>query len=149
MATQSVNFFYGSSQVLFDASLTFPKGQVMAPIGPSGCGRDMFLRCLNRMNDLIPDTRTEGLIMLDKGDINALNFDMVNLRRRVDMIFQKPTPFLKTTFEDVVYGLRVNGERNESPIADKVEESLRRVTIFGGVKDRLYTPVLGLSGGRQ
>ena len=136
MAAQNVNFFYGSSQALFDVSLTFPERQVTALIGPSGCGKSTFLRCLNRMNDLIPGTRTEGLITLDKEDINAPNFDVVNLRRRVGMVFQKPTPFPKTIFENVAYGLRVNGERDESLIADKVE-------------DRLHTSALGLSGGQQ
>ena len=149
MAAQNVNFFYGSSQALFDVSLTFPERQVTALIGPSGCGKSTFLRCLNRMNDLIPGTRTEGLITLDKEDINAPNFDVVNLRRRVGMVFQKPTPFPKTIFENVAYGLRVNGERDESLIADKVEESLRRAAIFEEVKDRLHTSALGLSGGQQ
>ena len=138
MAAQNVNFFYGSSQALFDVSLTFPERQVTALIGPSGCGKSTFLRCLNRMNDLIPGTRTEGLITLDKEDINAPNFDVV-----------KPTPFPKTIFENVAYGLRVNGERDESLIADKVEESLRRAAIFEEVKDRLHTSALGLSGGQQ
>ena len=133
MAAQNVNFFYGSSQALFDVSLTFPERQVTALIGPSGCGKSTFLRCLNRMNDLIPGTRTEGLITLDKEDINAPNFDVVNLRRRVGMVFQKPTPFPKTIFEN----------------ADKVEESLRRAAIFEEVKDRLHTSALGLSGGQQ
>ena len=149
MAAQNVNFFYGSSQALFDVSLTFPERQVTALIGPSGCGKSTFLRCLNRMNDLIPGTRTEGLITLDKEDINAPNFDVVNLRRRVGMVFQKPTPFPKTIFENVAYGLRVNGERDESLIADKVEESLRRAAIYEEVKDRLHTSALGLSGGQQ
>ena len=149
MAARNVNFFYGSSQALFDISLEFPEKQVTALIGPSGCGKSTFLRCLNRMNDLIPGTRTEGLITLDKEDINAPNFDVVNLRRRVGMVFQKPTPFPKTIFENVAYGLRVNGERDESLIADKVEESLRRAAIFEEVKDRLHTSALGLSGGQQ
>ena len=149
MAAQNVNFFYGSSQALFDVSLTFPERQVTALIGPSGCGKSTFLRCLNRMNDLIPGTRTEGLITLDKEDINAPNFDVVNLRRRVGMVFQKPTPFPKTIFENVAYGLRVNGLRDESLIAEKVELSLRRAAIFDEVKDRLQAPALGLSGGQQ
>ena len=146
MTAQNVNFFYGSSQALFDVSLTFPERQVTALIGPSGCGKSTFLRCLNRMNDLIPGTRTEGLITLDKEDINAPNFDVVNLRRRVGMVFQKPTPFPKTIFENVAYALPANGERDESLIADKVEESLRRAAIFEEVKDRLHTSALGLSG---
>ena len=152
MAAQNVNFFYGSSQALFDVSLTFPERQVTALIGPSGCGKSTFLRCLNRMNDLIPGTRTEGLITLDKEDINAPNFDVVNLRRRVGMVFQKPTPFPKTIFENVAYGLRVNGERDESLIADKVEESTLKQSGAAGVIKKgkgvqvIYGP---LSGGQQ
>lgn len=149
MAASRVSFFYGETQALFDISLSFPEQQVTALIGPSGCGKSTFLRCLNRMNDLIPGTRTEGLLTLDDEDINAPNFDVVHLRRRVGMVFQKPTPFAKSIFENVAYGLRVNGERNEALIADKVEESLRRAAIFDEVKDRIHTSALGLSGGQQ
>lgn len=149
MAAQNVNFFYGSSQALFDVSLTFPERQVTALIGPSGCGKSTFLRCLNRMNDLIPGTRTEGLITLDKEDINAPNFDVVNLRRRVGMVFQKPTPFPKTIFENVAYGLRVNGVRDENLITEKVELALRRAALWNEVEDRLSSSALGLSGGQQ
>ncbi|MEI3478727.1 MAG: phosphate ABC transporter ATP-binding protein PstB [Bilophila sp.] len=149
MAALNVNFFYGETQALFNVSLTFPEKRVTALIGPSGCGKSTFLRCLNRMNDLIPGTRTEGAITLDSEDINAPGSDVVNLRRRVGMVFQKPTPFPKTIFENVAYGLRVNGERDEALIADKVEESLRRAAIFDEVKDRLHTSALGLSGGQQ
>ncbi len=149
MSAQHINFFYGNSQALYDISLSFPEKRVTALIGPSGCGKSTFLRCLNRMNDLIPGSRTEGLIDLDGEDINAPGFDIVNLRRRVGMVFQKPTPFPKSIFENVAYGLRVNGERNESFIADKVEESLRRAAIFDEVKDRLSASALGLSGGQQ
>lgn len=149
MAALNVNFFYGETQALFDVSLTFPEKRVTALIGPSGCGKSTFLRCLNRMNDLIPGTRTQGAITLDGEDINAPDFDVVNLRRRVGMVFQKPTPFPKTIFENVAYGLRVNGARDEALIADKVEESLRRAAIFDEVKDRLHTSALGLSGGQQ
>ena len=149
MAAQNVNFFYGSSQALFDVSLTFPERQVTALIGPSGCGKSTFLRCLNRMNDLIPGTRTEGLITLDKEDINAPNFDVVNLRRRVGMVFQKPTPFPKTIFENVAYGLRVNGVKDENLITEKVELALRRAALWNEVEDRLSSSALGLSGGQQ
>ena len=142
MTAMNVNFYYGSSQALFDVSLTFPEKQVTALIGPSGCGKSTFLR-------LSPGTRTEGMLTLDGEDINAPGFDVVNLRRRVGMVFQKPTPFPKTIFENVAYGLRVNGQRDESLIADKVEESLRRAAIFDEVKDRLHTSALGLSGGQQ
>lgn len=149
MNARHINFFYGSSQALHDISLSFPEKRVTALIGPSGCGKSTFLRCLNRMNDLIPGTRTEGRIDLDGENVNTPDCDIVNLRRRVGMVFQKPTPFPKSIFENVAYGLRVNGERNESFIADKVEESLRRAAIFDEVKDRLHTSALGLSGGQQ
>lgn len=149
MAARNVNFFYSSSQALFDISLEFPEKQVTALIGPSGCGKSTFLRCLNRMNDLIPGTRTEGLLTLDKEDINAPGFDVVNLRRRVGMVFQKPTPFPKTIFENVAYGLRVNGVKDENLITEKVELALRRAALWNEVEDRLSSSALGLSGGQQ
>lgn len=149
MAARNVNFFYGETQALFDISLTFPEKRVTALIGPSGCGKSTFLRCLNRMNDLIPGARAEGTITLDDEDIYAPACDLARLRRRVGMVFQKPTPFPKTIFENVAYGLRVNGEHNEAFIADKVEESLRRAALFDEVKNRLHASALGLSGGQQ
>lgn len=144
-----VNFFYGAHQALFDVNLAFPTHKVTALIGPSGCGKSTFLRCLNRMNDLIPGARVEGDIHLDGNNINAPATDVVDLRRKVGMVFQKPNPFPKTIFENVAYGLRVNGLRDEALISDKVEESLRRAAIFNEVKDRLHTSALGLSGGQQ
>lgn len=149
LAALNVNFFYGSTQALHNVSLNIPQKQVTALIGPSGCGKSTFLRCLNRMNDLIPGTRTEGRILLDNEDINVTSTDIVQLRRRIGMVFQKPTPFPKSIFENVAYGLRVNGIKNESFIADKVEESLRRAAIFEEVKNRLQSSALGLSGGQQ
>lgn len=149
LAALNVNFFYGSTQALHNVSLNIPPKQVTALIGPSGCGKSTFLRCLNRMNDLIPGTRTEGRILLDNEDINVTSADIVQLRRRIGMVFQKPTPFPKSIFENVAYGLRVNGIKNESFIADKVEESLRRAAIFEEVKNRLQSSALGLSGGQQ
>lgn len=149
LQASNVNFFYGSNQALFDVSLAFPTHKVTALIGPSGCGKSTFLRCLNRMNDLIPNVNVRGTITLDGEDINAANTDVVNLRRKVGMVFQKPNPFPKTIFENVAYGLRVNGLRDESLISDKVEESLRRAAIFDEVKDRLHSSALGLSGGQQ
>ena len=146
---RSVNFYYGKQQALYDVSLHFPVCKVTALIGPSGCGKSTFLRCLNRMNDLIPHARVEGRIDFEGKDINAAETDVVTLRRRVGMVFQKPNPFPKTIFENVAYGLRVNGVKNETEITDKVESSLRRAAIFDEVKDRLHNSALGLSGGQQ
>ena len=149
MAAQNVNFFYGSSQALFDVSLTFPERQVTALIGPSGCGKSTFLRCLNRMNDLIPGTRTEGLITLDKEDINAPNFDVVNLRRRVGMVFQKANPFPMSIYDNITYGPNLHGVRNKAELDELVESSLRGAALWDEVKDRLKKSALGLSGGQQ
>lgn len=147
--TKDVNFYYGKNQALYDLSLGFPACKVTALIGPSGCGKSTFLRCLNRMNDLIPDSSVDGYIEFEGKNINLPDTDVVTLRRRVGMVFQKPNPFPKTIFENVAYGLRVNGLKNEAEIADKVEASLRRAAIFEEVKDRLHNSALGLSGGQQ
>ncbi len=149
LTAANVDFFYGAAQALHDISLSFPINKVTALIGPSGCGKSTFLRCLNRMNDLIPGTKVKGSITLDGKDINAAQSDVVALRRKVGMVFQKPNPFPKTIFENVAYGLRVNGIKDEGLIADSVEEALRRAAIFEEVKDRLHTSALGLSGGQQ
>lgn len=149
MTAEHVDFHYGASQALHDISLSFPENRVTALIGPSGCGKSTFLRCPNRMNDLIPGARMEGAITLDGRDINTPSTDVVGLRRKVGMVFQKPNPFPKTIFENVAYGPRVNGLKDEGALSDKVEESLRRAAIFEEVKDRLHTSALGLSGGQQ
>ena len=147
--TKNIDFFYGSSQALFDVSLDFPANQVTALIGPSGCGKSTFIRCLNRMNDLIPGAVAHGEIWLDGKDVNAPRTDVVSLRKKVGMVFQKPNPFPKTIFENVAYGLRVNGFTNKNEIAERVEEALERAAIFDEVKDRMHTSALGLSGGQQ
>ncbi len=149
LTAANVDFYYGQAQALYDVSIDFPVNQVTALIGPSGCGKSTFLRCLNRMNDLIPGSRVEGHITLDGEDINSPQADVVALRRKVGMVFQKPNPFPKTIFENVAYGLRVNGIKDESLIAGMVEESLQRAAIFNEVKDRLHSSALGLSGGQQ
>ncbi|MDR1124858.1 MAG: phosphate ABC transporter ATP-binding protein PstB [Deltaproteobacteria bacterium] len=149
LSAGNLDFFYGRNQALFDVSLDFPAQRVTALIGPSGCGKSTFLRCLNRMNDLVPGARVKGRIRLDGEDILSPRLDPVALRRRVGMVFQKPNPFPKSIFENVAYGLRVNGLRKSSAISERVEQSLRRAAIFDEVKDRLHTSALGLSGGQQ
>lgn len=146
---EKVDFFYGQAQALHGISLRFRENQVTALIGPSGCGKSTFLRCCNRMNDLIPGARVKGSIRLDGEDINAARADVVALRRRVGMVFQKPNPFPKTVFENVAYGLRVNGLKTASEISAAVEDALCRAALFDEVKDRLHASALGLSGGQQ
>ncbi len=149
LLARNVSVYYGQHKALHEVSLAFEPCKVTALIGPSGCGKSTFLRCLNRMNDLVPGARVEGEILLDGKDVNRPDTDVVSLRCRVGMVFQKPNPFPKTIYENVAYGLRVNGLRDESLIAEKVELSLRRAAIFEEVKDRLQSPALGLSGGQQ
>lgn len=144
-----MNFYYGDFHALQDISLEIYTNQVTALIGPSGCGKSTLLRCLNRMNDLIPLSRVEGKVLLDDKDIYDPNLDVVSLRCRVGMVFQKPNPFPKTVFENVAYGLRVNGIRNKAYIASRVEKSLRQAALWDEVEDRIYDSALGLSGGQQ
>ncbi len=149
MTSEHLDFYYGNFQALHDVSLAFKKQQVTALIGPSGCGKSTYLRCLNRMNDLIPIARVEGKIMLENEDIYDPSLDVVMLRRRVGMVFQKPNPFPKSVFENVAYGLRVNGIRDKSLIEQRVTESIQRAALWDEVKDRLHESALGLSGGQQ
>ncbi len=149
LRARHLNFFYGNSQALYDISLDIKPSQVTALIGPSGCGKSTFLRCLNRMNDLIPISRVEGEITLDDFNINDPSVDVVMLRRRVGMVFQKPNPFPKNIFENVAYGLKVNGVKDKAFIEGRVEESLKRSALWDEVKDRLHESALGLSGGQQ
>ncbi|MEO8971823.1 MAG: phosphate ABC transporter ATP-binding protein PstB [Ktedonobacteraceae bacterium] len=145
---KSVNFFYGSKQALYDVSVPVREHQVTALIGPSGCGKSTFLRTLNRMNDLIPGTRTEGTALFDSKNIYDKSTDVVLLRQRIGMVFQRPNPFPKSIFENVAYGLRVQGKGGKK-LHDTVEESLRGAAIWDEVKDRLNASALGLSGGQQ
>ena len=149
MSANHLSFFYGDFEALSDITLDFEQNQVTALIGPSGCGKSTFLRCLNRMNDLIPGIRVEGDITLDGQPVYGPRVDVVNLRRMVGMVFQKPNPFPKTIFENIAYGLRINGVKDKSLIANKVEESLKQAALWDEVKDRLSTSALGLSGGQQ
>jgi phosphate transport system ATP-binding protein len=145
---KNVNFFYGPKQALFDVNIPVRERQTTALIGPSGCGKSTFLRTLNRMNDLIPATRTEGEAMMDGFNIYARSTDVVDLRQRVGMVFQRPNPFPKSIFDNIAYGLQIQG-RPRSHIAEQVEKSLRGAAIWDEVKDRLKQSALGLSGGQQ
>jgi len=149
LSAQKLNFFYGDFQALTDISLDVHEKQVTALIGPSGCGKSTFLRCINRMNDLIPIARAEGAILMDDQNILDPSLDVVTLRSRVGMVFQKPNPFPKTIFENVAYGLRVNGIKDKQFIAERVEKSLEQAALMDEIKDRLHDSALGLSGGQQ
>ena len=149
METRALRFYYGPTQALFDITLPIARNAVTALIGPSGCGKSTFLRCLNRMNDIIPRSRVEGSVLLDGVDIYEGGVDVVDLRRRVGMVFQKSNPFPKSIFENVAYGLRINRIVKRSRIADRVEKALREAALWEEVKDRLDAPGLGLSGGQQ
>ncbi|CCK81406.1 phosphate ABC transporter ATP-binding protein PstB [Desulfobacula toluolica] len=149
MHTQDLSFFYGNFQALHTISIEFIENQVTALIGPSGCGKSTYLRCLNRMNDLIPGIRVKGRAMLDANDIYDPLVDVVSLRRRVGMVFQKPNPFPKSIFENIAYGLKVNGVKDRAKITQIVEKSLKQAAIWDEVKDRLNESALGLSGGQQ
>src|SRR6266568_5313545 len=143
-----VNFFYGAKQALYDVSIPVRERQVTELIGPSGCGKTTFLRTLNRMNDLIPGTRTDGEAILGDGNIFDKSLDVVSLRQRVGMVFQRANPFPKSIFENVAYGLRAQRKSGEY-IRERVEESLRGAALWDEVKDRLKSSALGLSGGQQ
>ena len=150
ISVRGLNFFYGRAQALHDISLDIAERVVMAFIGPSGCGKSTFLRTLNRMNDTIPGTRAEGEVLLDGEDIYAPGSDVVHLRRRVGMGFQKSNPFPKSIFDNVAYGLRINRmTESKSELQGRVEEALRSAALWNEVKDRLKSSALGLSGGQQ
>jgi phosphate transport system ATP-binding protein len=142
-------FWYGKTQALFDIDVTIPEKSVLALIGPSGCGKSTFLRCLNRMNDLIEGTRHTGAIELENQDIYRRGIDLVDLRRRVGMVFQKSNPFPKSVFENVVFGPRVAGVRNRAVLQEICERCLKQSALWDEVKDRLHVSALDLSGGQQ
>jgi phosphate transport system ATP-binding protein len=147
---RNLNFFYGAKRALESITLGIRPNLVTAFIGPSGCGKSTFLRTLNRMNDIIPGTRVEGQVLIDGDDIYSPASDVVRLRRRVGMVFQKSNPFPKSIFENVAYGLRINGlARDRSALHARVEDSLRAAAIWDEVKDRLHESALALSGGQQ
>jgi len=146
---RDVDFFYGPQKALSDITMDILTNRVTGLIGPSGCGKSTFLRCLNRMNDIIPGTRVEGSILLDGEDVYAPTMDVVQLRCRVGMVFQKSNPFPKSVYDNVAYGLRVNGWKDKREIEERVEQSLRQAAIWEEVKDRLRSSALDLSGGQQ
>ncbi|HSO73725.1 MAG TPA: phosphate ABC transporter ATP-binding protein PstB [Blastocatellia bacterium] len=150
ISIQDLSFFYGRVLALKNISLAIPPNKVTAFIGPSGCGKSTLIRTLNRMNDVIPGTRVVGRVELDGEDIYAPDIDIVSLRRRVGMVFQKPNPFPRSIFDNVAYGLKINRmSQSKSELADRVEASLRAAALWDEVKDRLKEPAFGLSGGQQ
>jgi phosphate transport system ATP-binding protein len=147
---ERLSFYYGANRALEEISIRIQPHVVTAFIGPSGCGKSTFLRTLNRMNDIIPGTRVEGQILIDGADIYGSHVDVVELRRRVGMVFQKSNPFPKSIFENVAYGLRINGMAgSKAELAGRVEESLRQAALWDEVKDRLHESALAMSGGQQ
>ena len=150
ISVSNLNFFYGKVQALYDISIEIPEREVVAFIGPSGCGKSTFLRTLNRMNDTIPIARVEGTVTIDGQNIYAPGTDVVNLRRKVGMVFQKSNPFPKSIFENVAYGIRINGiHKNKADMQERVEKALHDAALWEEVKDRLNSSAFGLSGGQQ
>ena len=150
IGVDQLNFYYGEKRALDGISIQIRQNLVTAFIGPSGCGKSTFLRTLNRMNDIIPGTRVEGTVNIDGQSIYDSKVDVVQLRRKVGMVFQKSNPFPKSIFENIAYGLRINGlTKSKSELADRVEESLKQAAIWEEVKDRLHDSALALSGGQQ
>ncbi len=147
---EALSFFYGPKQALHDISVRIQPNVVTAFIGPSGCGKSTFLRTLNRMNDIVPGARVDGQVRVDGQDIYGPSVDVVALRRKVGMVFQKSNPFPKSIFENVAYGLRINGmATSRSELAGRVEESLKQAALWDEVKDRLHESALAMSGGQQ
>jgi len=149
ITTRDLTLFYGSKMALNSISLDIPEKEVTAFIGPSGCGKSTFLRTLNRMNDLIPNVKITGEVLVDSLNIYDKQIDVVNLRKKVGMVFQKSNPFAKSIFENVAYGPRINGINGRSQLQEIVETSLRKAFIWEEVKDRLQDSAMGLSGGQQ
>lgn len=146
---EQLDMFYGEAQALFAVDLQIPEREVTAFIGPSGCGKSTLLRCLNRLNDLIESARIEGAVRIDGENIYTSDHDVIDLRRRVGMVFQKSNPFPKSIYENVAYGLRIAGENSRAVLDEAVEKSLRAAALWDEVKDRLKDSALGLSGGQQ
>ena len=149
MCTRNLDFYYNTFQALYNISLDFHEYKSTALIGPSGCGKSTYLKCLNRMNELLPKTKINGEVELNGEMIYASEVDVVNIRRKVGMVFQKPNPFPKTIFENIAYGPKINGLKDKGKLTEVVEKSLKQAAIWDEVKDRLNQNALGLSGGQQ
>lgn len=149
LTVDKLDLYYGEKQALFDVNMVIPRKKVTAFIGPSGCGKSTLLRCFNRMNDLVDSCRVDGGISLDGSNIYDKRVDVATLRRRVGMVFQKPNPFPKSIYENVAYGLRIQGINKKRVLDEVVERSLRGAALWDEVKDRLHDNALGMSGGQQ
>jgi phosphate transport system ATP-binding protein len=149
LSTRNLSVWYGDTQALKPVTMDFADRAVTALIGPSGCGKSTLLRSLNRLNELIPNTRASGQVMLDERNIYGSDYDLVELRRQVGMVFQKSNPFAKSIFDNVAYGLRIGGIRQRSELEARVDSALKRAGLWDEVKDRLNESAFGLSGGQQ
>lgn len=149
ISIENVNFYYGENKALDNITLDIPSYQITAFIGPSGCGKSTLIRCINRMNDLVDAARIEGSIQFNGKDINDKDVDVINLRRKIGMVFQKSNPFPKSIYENIAYGLRIVGVRDKDYLDHTVEQSLRNAALWDEVQDRLHASALGLSGGQQ
>ncbi|MCP1714526.1 phosphate transport system ATP-binding protein [Methanocalculus alkaliphilus] len=149
LETKALNLYYGSAQALIDVDIQIPKNQVTALIGPSGCGKSTLLRCFNRMNDLIPDCTISGSILYHGEEITGRSTDVVELRKRIGMVFQQPNPFPKSIYENVIYGPKVHGVKDRKELDAIAEKSLKGAAIWEEVKERLHDAARGLSGGQQ
>jgi len=146
---KDLSLYYGEKKALKEISLEIPRNKVTALIGPSGCGKSTFLRCINRMNDLIPDVKITGQMLVEGVDIYDKNVDVVNIRKKIGMVFQKSNPFPKSIYENIAYGPRINGIKDKAELNEIVETSLKQAAIWEEVKDRLGDSAMGLSGGQQ
>jgi len=146
---ENLNLWFGKAHILIDISMSIPEKTVTAVMGPSGCGKSTFLRCLNRMNDLIPDSKVTGKVILDQKNIYDDDTDLYDLRKRVGMVFQRPNPFPMSVFENIAYGLRIHGEGKRSLINEKVEKALNDANLLDEIKDKLHKSAFDLSGGQQ
>jgi len=149
ISVRNLNLWYGENHALINIGIDIPKNRITALIGPSGCGKTSFIRCLNRMNDLIPGTKMEGEILVGGEDITRRDVDVVSLRKKIGMVFQKPNPFPSSIFDNIAYGPRIHGENNKERLVRIVEDSLKRAALWDEVKDRLNLSALSLSGGQQ